>query len=215
MLSHRGTSNSILSLLVAVGLMVQSLPSAMAQNTDEQPPFRILVIEGEGSINNIRQPVNRGAVVLVEDENKNPLAGVAVTFYLPSEGPSGLFPDGGRTLTVFTDEKGLAASRGIRFNNLVGLMKMRVTASLFSQSANAMVTQTNVSSAAAMRSGLVPTTGEPRSARIGGGGLMSRKTFIILGAVGGAVGAGLYFGMKKTTPTAAVTIGQPTIGSPR
>lgn len=214
MSARRGTANSILSLLVASGLVVQTMPPAMAQDTDEQPPFRIVVLEGEGSINNIRQPVNRGAVVLVEDENKNPLAGVAVTFYLPSEGPSGVFPNGSRTLTVFTDDKGLAASRGIQFNNLVGLMKLRVTASLFSQSSNAVVTQTNVSSAAAMRSGLVPTTREPQTRRIGGGG-PSKKTWIILGAIGGAVAGGVYFGTRKTTPTASVSIGQPTIGSPR
>ena len=213
MLKYRRTTNSLTALVVALGLLVQTTQAVKAQAAEDQPPFRILVIEGEGSINNIKQPVNRGAVVLVEDENKNPLSGVAVTFYLPAEGPSGLFPNGGRTLTVFTDEKGLAASRGIRFNNLVGLMKMRVTASLFSQSANAMITQTNVSSAAAMRSGLVPSTGETQT-KAGGGG-PSKKTWIILGAIGAGVGLGLYFGMRSTTPTAAVSVGQPTIGSPR
>src|ERR1700722_17147799 len=119
---------------------------------DDQPPFHITVIEGEGAINNIHQTVNRAATVIVEDENKTPLSGGAVSFFLPNDGPSGLFPNGSRVLTVFTDDKGIATSRPIHFNPLVGIMPIRVSASLFAQNVNATITQTNVGTGQAIRS---------------------------------------------------------------
>src|SRR5579872_1142928 len=112
---------AILLLIFTVLLQGQQLPAP-----DSRPPFHITVIEGEGSINNIHQTINRGATILVEDENRTPLSGVAVSFFLPNEGPSGLFPNGSHVLTIFTDDKGYASSRPVRFNNLVGLMHIRV-----------------------------------------------------------------------------------------
>jgi hypothetical protein len=175
---------------------------------DDQPPFHITVIEGEGAINNIHQPVNRAATVIVEDENKTPLAGVAVTFFLPNDGPSGLFPNGSRVLTVFTDEKGIAQSRPIHFNPLVGIMPIRVSASLFSQSVNATITQTNVGTGAAIRSYISPTTRnqEPHS-----GIHISKKVWVTALIVGGAVAVGVILLDQKSPPSA--TIGAPTTGT--
>ena len=204
---------------VAPTVSAQQAPAVQVL-TEERQPFHVLVMEGEGAINNIRHQVNRGAMVLVEDENKNPLSGVAVTFFLPSEGPSGLFPNGSRVLTVFTDQKGLAASRGVQFNNQVGLMRMKVTASLFAQTAEATITQTNISSAAAMKSTFSPSIG---SGKVSGGGgikapgfLGSKAFWIILAAAAGGGGAAYYFLNRSPGPAATIGIsGQPTIGAPR
>src|SRR3954471_15758350 len=201
------TVGGMLSMLLSETILVGALPMPVAGQQIQQedhPPFRIVVLEGEGSINNIKQPVNRGALVMVEDENKNPLSGVAVTFFLPSDGPSGFFPNGSRVLTVFSDEKGLAATRPIRFNDAVGLMRIRVSAALFSQTANALVTETNVSSAAAVRSSLVPGGGKAKVSRPGSS---HTRLILVLVAVGAAAGAGYYFATKKSTPTATIGIG--------
>jgi hypothetical protein len=186
-----------------------------AQEASGPAPFHIVVLEGEGSINNIKQQVNRGALVLIEDENRNPLPGAAVTFYLPSEGPSGVFLNGSRVLTVFTDNAGLAASRGIRFNNLVGLMRIKVSASSFSQVSKGAITQTNVSSAASVKSSYVPAT---RARRSSGGPVLSRKAVVWIAVAGAGVAAAVYFGTKTTPPSAGIggsTIGAPTIGGPK
>jgi hypothetical protein len=205
----------MISTFLAWILFVEALPVQMAAQQlqqDDHPPFRISVLEGEGSINNIKQPVNRGAVVLIEDDNKNPLSGVAVTFFLPSEGPSGFFPDGSRVLTVFSDEKGLASTKPIRFNDSVGLMRIRVSASLFSQTANALVTETNVSSAAAQRSSLVTGGGK---VKVSHPGSSHTRLILVLAALGAAAGAGYYFATKKSTPTATIGIGSPSVGGPK
>jgi hypothetical protein len=148
----------------------------------------------------------------VEDENHNPLSGGSVTFFLPNEGPSGLFPNGSRVLTVFTDSSGVASSRPIHFNNQIGLMRIQVVASLFSQTTEATITQTNISSNGSVQSSFVPATGTPK--------LVSRHTshkklYIVLAVVGAGVAGGVYFATKKSPPAATVSIGAPTAGTPQ
>lgn len=203
---------SAVSLVLVQALVISTVPLPAAAQQDAGPPFRINVVEGDGAINNIRQVINRAASVVVEDENRNPLSGVSVTFFLPNEGPSGVFPNGSRVLTVFTDEKGLASSRSIRFNNLVGLMPIRVVASLFSQTSQATITQTNVSSAASVRSSFVPSAG---GAKMAGRPHSMGKIIAILVVAGAAAGAGYYFATKKTPPKATISMGSPTIGGPQ
>lgn len=201
---------ALVVLLTVTAAQAQQQQTQQGEVPDQLPPFRIRVIEGEGAINNIRQAVNRGASVVVEDENHNPLSGVSVTFFLPNDGPSGLFPNGSRVLSVFTDDKGVASSRGLRFNNQVGLMKVGVVASLFSQTVNATITQTNISSASSVKSSYVPAIGMPKSSVRGS----SKKWIIILAVAGAGAGVGIYFATKKGPPNASISIGAPTAGTP-
>src|SRR5580658_1802714 len=163
MIRYRGFFSTV-SLLLGTSLAaLTSPPPLAAQDTapaqDSAPPFRIMVLEGEGAVNNIHEVVNRAVSVEVDDVNHNPLSGVSVTFFLPNDGPSGLFPNGSRVLTVFTDNKGVAVSRSIRFNNQVGLMKIDVVATLFSQNVTRSIMQTNVASPASVKSSYVPAAG--------------------------------------------------------
>src|SRR5258708_33037012 len=98
--------------------------------------LRIVIVEGDGAINNVKQRVNREPVVQVEDENRKPIAGAVVVFFLPDQGPSGVFVNGSKTLTGTTDNQGQAAARGIRFTNQSGQMQVRVTASFPGQTAS-------------------------------------------------------------------------------
>jgi hypothetical protein len=59
----------------------------------------IAVIDGQGAINNIRQHAGRDMVVRV-DNNQQPVAGASVVFTLPSQGASGSFVNGEKTLVV-------------------------------------------------------------------------------------------------------------------
>jgi hypothetical protein len=202
---------SAISLLLIAALIASTAPAPLYAQQDASPPFRIVTLEGEGAINNIHQVVNRAVSVEVDDTNHNPLSGVSVTFFLPNDGPSGLFPNGSRVLTVFTDDKGVATSRSVHFNNQIGIMPIRVVATLFSQSVSATVTQTNVASAASVRSSYVPAAGGSQMASRG----RSKKTLIILLVVAAAAGgAAYYFASRKATPSATITVGNPTVGTP-
>jgi hypothetical protein len=214
--THKANGLSIISSALILSLTAASAPPPLFAQQDSPPPFRITTLEGEGAINNIHQIVNRAISVQVTDENRNPLSGVSVTFFLPSEGPSGLFPNGSKVLTVFTDEKGIASSRSVRFNNQVGIMPVRVVASLFAQTVSATVNQTNVGTAASVRSSYVQAAG---TARLSSRGPSKAKVVLFLVAGAAAAGAGYYFATHKSTPSATITssggIGTPVITGPQ
>src|SRR5262245_22591386 len=73
---------------LSVGLcFLIGLPPALAQTLPTA--LNIVVVEGEGAVNNVRQRVARDPIVRVEDENHNPIAGAVVVFTLPTEGATG------------------------------------------------------------------------------------------------------------------------------
>src|SRR6204780_2913819 len=164
------------------------------------PMLNIVIVEGEGTLNNVKQRVNREPIVQVEDENHKPVAGAAVVFFLPTSGPSGTFANGSQTLTVTTDATGRAAATGIHPNHLTGKMQIRVTASANGLSATAMITQTNISGTAVGR------------------GLSTPARLAIIAGVAVGIGVGVYFGLKggSSSPTTGITItpGTPTVGAP-
>ncbi|MBI3680595.1 MAG: hypothetical protein HY235_09385 [Acidobacteria bacterium] len=69
-----------------------------------------------------------GIAVLVTDERKEPAPQARVTFRLPDEGPSGLFPNGQRTETAATDRQGRASIWGIRWGETPGICNIVITA---------------------------------------------------------------------------------------
>lgn len=196
-------------IVLSAALALQT--GAPAFPAQDPPPSKLnlLIIEGEGAVNNVRQRVSREPVVQVEDENRRPVAGAAVTFTLPGQGASGTFPNGARSLTVMTDADGRAVARGIQLNNSNGQMQIRVTASFRGLTASATITQTSGAVAAA-------------------GGMSAGKIALIVGAIGGAA-AGIAVGVTRsggsstTTPTpppagpqaTVISPGTPTVGPPR
>jgi hypothetical protein len=153
--------------------------------------LNLVVIEGEGATNNIRQRTAREPVVQVEDENHKPVAGAIVVFTLPSNGASGAFANGARTLTMVSDSKGQAAARGLRPNGLKGQFQIHVNASFHGLTAATSITQTNA---------ILTASGAAASAGV------SAKLIIVLVAVGAAAAAGgAYWATHNngsTTPVA-------------
>jgi hypothetical protein len=168
--------------------------------------LRIVVVEGEGAINNVKQRVNREPVVQVEDEVHKPVAGASVTFFLPSQGPGGTFANGTNSLTTATNAQGHAVARGIRFNNQAGTMEIRVAASVAGQTASAIITQINV-------------LGSSSSGSSGGGMSRTTKILIVVAVVGGGAALGVLAthrgGSTTATPTTTITPGSVTVGAPQ
>ena len=170
--------------------------------------LQIVIVEGDGAINNVKQRVNREPIVQVEDENHKPVAGAAIIFFLPNGGPGGVFANGSTTLTTTTNAQGQAVARGIRFNNQAGSMQIRVAASFSGQTASAIITQTNVVGASA-------------SGASSGGMSLTTKLLIIGAIVGGGIAAGVIVanrgGGSSTTGPSTVTInpGTVTVGGPQ
>ena len=163
------------------GLAIRNLSAALvflllASSADAQTPgIKIVVVEGQGAINNIQQHRAKEPVVQVTEDQK-PVQGATVTFILPDDGPSGVFGNGARMMTIQTDEKGQAVGRGLRPNQTGGRLQIRVTASFHGETAGAVISQINA---------------EPAGATGGGNG----KKFLILALIGGAAAGGIAAAM--------------------
>lgn len=172
--------------------------------------LRVVVLEGDGAINNIRSQRAKEPVVRVETAAGSPIAGAAVTFLAPAQGPGAVFIDNSLTTTVITDADGRAVGRGLKPNKTAGQFEIRVNASHQGSSATARIIQTNA---------------EPLELSRG-----SSKTIAILAIIGGAVAGGAAFaargGGNKSAPVAppatipsavtatVITAGTPSFGPP-
>jgi len=173
------------------------------------PMLNLVVVEGEGAINNIRQRTARDPIVQVQDENHRPVAGAIVTFTLPGRGASGTFANGAQTMTVTTDSQGQAIGQGLRVNSVKGQMQIRVNASFNGRSASTVINQNNVLASAVA------------GAAAGG---ISAKLIAVLAVVGAAAAGGAVYAARSggssspsTTAVAPTTVsaGTGTVGPPR
>jgi hypothetical protein len=191
---------SFLSVLL-VFLLV--LPPARAQ--DEQSGLRILIIEGEGVLNNVKLKTLKPVVVEIQADGK-PAPGASVTFTLPNQGPGGTFLNGSPTTTVNADGQGRATSSAIHPNGATGAMPIRVTVSYQGQTANTTVHQTNANGVSSSGSG------------ISTGAKVAIVLVIVAGAAVGGVLAGRGGNSNTTTPpppAIVITAGTPTVGGPK
>src|ERR1700678_749766 len=130
--------------LSAVLAVLISFPATyIAEAKNAGPALNIVIVEGDGAINNIRQRTAREPIVQVEDENHKPVAGAAVIFALPGQGAGGTFAGGAHTLSVVTDSQGRAVARGFHPNTVQGQYQIHVTVSNNGQTANATISQSN------------------------------------------------------------------------
>jgi hypothetical protein len=184
-----------------------ALPPQTARAAQGEPPteLNIVIVEGEGAVNNLRQRVVREPIVRVEDQNHKPVAGAAVSFLLPGNGAGATFANGAKLLTVTTDANGEAAARGIRANNVSGQYQIRVTASQGKVSTTATISQSNAAIAAGAAAGAA----------------ISAKLIIVLAIVGAAAAGGAAYAATRggssnstVTPTTGLSAGSPSVGAP-
>jgi hypothetical protein len=145
-------------------------------------------------------------VVQVLDSTGEPLPGATVSFLLPASGASASFGDRGLSVTIQTDERGMATGRGLIPNQIEGQFRIRVTASAKGESASATLTQTNAEA---------PTTSS------------KSKWLAIVAAIGGAAAGGIILASRGgdsstsggspggSTGTGVVVPGTPSFGPPR
>src|SRR3954447_6771680 len=119
--------NSISLFLAA--MLVLPVEALFAQASPPPSALHLVVVEGEGFIHNVRQRNGRDPVVRVEDQNQKPLTEAAVVFTLPTEGSSGEFGNGSKTLTIVTGRDGIAKAQGLKVHRVNGKLPIHVTAS--------------------------------------------------------------------------------------
>jgi hypothetical protein len=168
--------------------------------------LNLVVLEGEGATNNIRQRTAREPIVQVEDENHKPVAGAIVVFTLPSNGAGGTFANGARTLSMVSDSKGQAVARGFHPNGSKGQFQIRVSATFQGLvAASIAIHQSNA---------VLATSG----AASGG---VSATVIAVIAVIAAAGAGGAYYathngGGTTVTPTSTtIAAGAATVGPPR
>ena len=146
-------ANPILSKLATCvsALLIVSLvlyvPQARAQ-VHVAPPqgLRIMILSGEGALNNIEARTAREPVVQVQDQNHKPVAGAAVLFTIHggSNGAGGTFQNKSNTFSTVTNADGIAVATGFHPNNAVGAWQVSVSASFGALTAAAVINENNV-----------------------------------------------------------------------
>ena len=183
----------ILVLLIFAGL----LPAQEAKPTETTPKLNIIVISGDGAINNIKSRTARETIVEVQDENHKPIAGAAVVFLLPDSGPGLVSSNGTRMISTMTDAKGRAVARGLKPNGQSGRFNLQVRANYQQSTGQLVIAQSNIIAAGAAISGLT----------------------VALIAVGAAVAAGTAVALTRNNDPAkasvGVSAGTPAAGAPR
>ena len=203
-----GGKRSFSPIFVLMCLAVwQTCGSIVQAQVSSQPKLKVVVVEGEGAVNDLGAAAAAQPVVRIEGENAQPLSGAMVVFTLPETGPGGTFADGSKSLIVHTDLKGLAAARGLQPNKMEGPFQIRVDASFQGLTASAVISQTNVVP-------IVVSATKPQSKK----GFL----FVIIGgvaaaAVGLAASKGGGGGGSAPPPPATTTVtpGSPTVGPPQ
>jgi hypothetical protein len=182
--------------------------SVWAAGAQTTPAITIRVIQGDNAINSIRMRRGHDPVVQVLDSTGEPLANATVSFLLPASGAGATFGESGLSLTVQTDEHGMAVGRGLIPNRIEGQFRIRATVSWRGEAASASLTQTNAEAPSTSSKGkwaiLAVVLG---GAAVGG---------IVLGLHGGggsnsnqASGGG-----GSTTSSGTIVAGSPSVGPP-
>jgi hypothetical protein len=203
--SRGGSMRSLLFLLV--GCLSTSWAPAFAQAPAHT--LNLVIVEGDGAINNVRQRTAREPIVQVEDENHKPVAGAAVVFLLPEHGAGGTFADGSHSLTVTTNAQGRAAARGIRLNNTQGQFQIQVNASFQGMTATTTISQSIAVGAAGAAGGAAA------------GAAISAKVIVIIAVAAAAAAGGAYYATHSSSSNNAaaatgttITPGTGTVGPP-
>jgi hypothetical protein len=213
-MKQAGLACALVTVLLSPGLKGQNPPSGSSNQ------LHIVIVEGDGPINNVRQRVTRAPVIEVRDRNNVPVAGALVSFRLEqTSGAGGSFSHGASFLNTVTDANGRAVAKGFRPNNVPGTFHINATASFQGQTAAATMTQTNalLEASAAAGAGGSGSAGAAGTAGGASGAATGASTAVVVGvAAGGVAAAATAIAVKEATNSSPESSSPPTatIGAP-
>src|ERR1035438_7158071 len=106
--------------------------------------LKLLVLAGNGEMNDLERRVMASLVVQVLDQNDRPVEGAEVIFRFPLNGPGAAFTGGKTSQTVRTTGTGEAAAVNWMANGEVGAFEVHVTATYGNEVGETTVKMSNV-----------------------------------------------------------------------
>ena len=173
--------------------------------------LKLLVLAGNGEMNDLERRVMASLVVQVLDQNDRPVEGAEVVFRFPLNGPGAAFTGGKTSQTVRTTGTGEAAAVNWMANGEVGAFEVHVTATYGNEVGETTVKMSNVTRI---------VEGAKRGAKQAHWYSPTWVKIAVIGGVAGAV-AGIFLATRggshsSTSGTVPITVtpGQPTVGHP-
>jgi len=176
--------------------------------------LKVVVLAGNGEMNDLEHRVMAPLVVQVLDQNDRPVQGAEVVFRFPASGPGAVFSDGKPTGSIRTNGTGEAAAMHWTANGQTGAFEVHVNASYGNEIGEATVKMSNVATIAAGSNITVgQTTGGKKSHWYS-----PTWVKIALVAVAAGAGVGIWLGLRGGGHTSTVPItvspGTPSVGAP-
>ena len=173
--------------------------------------LKLLVLAGNGEMNDLERRVMASLVVQVLDQNDRPVEGAEVVFLFPLNGPGATFLGGKTSQTVRTTGTGEAAAVNWMANGEVGAFEVHVTATYGNEVGETTVKMSNVTRI---------VEGAKRGAKQAHWYSPTWVKIAVIGGVAGAV-AGIILATRggshsSTSSTVPITVtpGSPTVGHP-
>jgi hypothetical protein len=206
----------------------QTVPQTVPQSQTPPPPnppakpmaplpviknLKMLVLAGNGEMNDLERKVMAPLVVQVLDQNDRPVEGAQVIFRFPLDGPGAAFAGGQLSQTVRSNGTGEAAAVNWMANGQVGTFEVHVNATYGNEIGETTVKMQNVSR-------IVETQGTNKHAKQShwysptwvkvalAGGVAAAVVGIVLATRGGG-----HASSSSTVPI-TVTPGSPSVGQP-
>ncbi|MEZ5351596.1 MAG: hypothetical protein R2762_03100 [Bryobacteraceae bacterium] len=191
--------------IVAIGMSVIFAFPGFGQEGE----LRVVVLQGDGAVNNIRRRAVSPVEVEVRDARNRAVEAAKVRFTLPELGPGGRFVDGSRTIEVLTDDRGRAGFSSFVPNGQEGRFSLAVDVAAGGREAGTAIVQSN-----SLFQYAAPRTDEPEVKRTGRG----RALVLVLGiGVAATLGGVLASrgGGGPQSPPVSVGVGGVGVGGPR
>ena len=170
--------------------------------------LKILVLAGNGEMNDLERKVMAPLVVQVLDQNDRPVEGAEVVFRFPMNGPGATFAGGKSSQTFRTNGTGEAAAANWMANGEVGTFDVHVTATYGNEQRETTVNMSNVTR-------IVEGTKRAKQSH------WYSSKWVKVALIGGAAGivAGVVLATRGGSSTASkppiiITPGSPTVGGP-
>lgn len=180
------------ALSVALSVSLALPGTAFGADPEAVGGLRVLVVSGDGAVNNFARKQVAPVEVEVRDERSRPVPGARVRFTLPTIGPGGRFADGSRAAEVYSDERGRAAIASFVPNEQEGRFSLLVDAISKGREASAVVSQTNARY-------VVPTP-VSKGYEVSSRGSRGGRTLAIVVGVGAAAALGGVLALKGGGP---------------
>ena len=193
-----------------VPVFAGAIPQAAGTVTTTAPKsLHIVILEGEGALNNIKERTAREPIVQIQDENHKPVAGASVLFLMQggSGGAGGSF-DSLSSFTTVSDADGRAVGHGFHPNTTNGKYTIAVSATVGMLVAMVVIDMSNVSEgggaggAAAAVAPVVTQSrrGVPKWAIIGGAVVVAAVIIATVLVTNNSKGATITAGTGTITP---------------